>query len=79
MMFWMVPIVYSFSIIPAIYSVIYQFNPLAALILAMRNIVIEGRPPRWELLVNLTLVAVVTFSFGFILFQRLKRRFYDHL
>ena len=79
MMFWMVPIVYSFSIIPAIYAVIYQFNPLAALILAMRNIVMEGRPPRWELLVNLTLVAMVTFSFGFILFQRLKRRFYDHL
>lgn len=78
-MFWMVPIVYSFSIIPAIYAVFYEINPLAALILAMRDIMIEGRPPRWELLFKLTLVAVGMFSFGFVFFQRLKRRFYDYL
>lgn len=78
-LFWMVPIFYSFSIIPKIYAVFYQFNPLAALILAMRNVVMEGRPPRWELLVNLTVVALGTFSFGFIFFQRLKRRFSDQL
>jgi len=78
-LFWMVPIVYSFAMIPALYADIYSLNPLAALILAMRNIMMEGRAPRWELLVKLTFVAVFTFSFGFIVFQRLKRRFYDHL
>ena len=78
-MFWMVPVVYSFSMIPATYAEFYKLNPLAALILAMRNIMIEGLPPRWELLVKLTLVAVGMFSFGFIFFQRLKRRFYDQL
>jgi ABC-type polysaccharide/polyol phosphate export permease len=78
-MFWMVPIVYSFSVIPAIYAVFYEINPLAALILAMRDILIEGHPPRWELLVKLTFVALGMFSFGFIFFQRLKRRFYDYL
>ena len=79
MMFWMVPIVYSFSIIPPIYAVFYEINPLAALILAMRDIMLEARPPHWELLVKLTLVAVGMFAFGFIFFQRLKRRFYDEL
>jgi lipopolysaccharide transport system permease protein len=78
-LFWMVPIVYSFSIIPPVYSEIYKLNPLAALILAMRNILMEAQPPRWELLVKLTCVALFTFAFGFIVFQRLKRRFYDHL
>ena len=78
-LFWLVPVVYSFSVIPALYAEIYKLNPLAALILAMRNILMEGLAPRWELLVKLTLVAVLTFSFGFIVFQRLKRRFYDHL
>jgi lipopolysaccharide transport system permease protein len=78
-LFWMVPIVYSFSVIPAMYGEIYKLNPLAALILAMRNILMDGQPPRWELLVKLTVVAVSTFAFGFIVFQRLKRRFYDHL
>jgi ABC-type polysaccharide/polyol phosphate export permease len=78
-LFWLVPIVYSFSVIPPIYGEIYKLNPLAALILAMRNILLEAQPPRWELLVKLTAVAVLTFAFGFIVFQRLKRRFYDHL
>jgi lipopolysaccharide transport system permease protein len=78
-LFWMVPIVYSFSIIPPVYAEIYKLNPLAALILAMRNIFMTAQPPRWELLVKLTFVAVMTFCFGFIVFQRLKRRFYDHL
>jgi lipopolysaccharide transport system permease protein len=78
-LFWMVPIVYSFSIIPPIYAEIYNLNPLAALIMAMRNIMMDARPPHAELLVKLTLVAMSTFALGFIVFQRLKRRFYDHL
>jgi lipopolysaccharide transport system permease protein len=78
-LFWMVPVVYSFSVIPAVYADIYKLNPLAALILAMRNIMMDGYAPRWELLVKLTIVAVFTFAFGFIVFQRLKRRLYDHL
>jgi ABC-type polysaccharide/polyol phosphate export permease len=78
-LFWMVPIVYSFSVIPAMYVEFYKLNPLAALILAMRSIMMEGHAPRWELLVKLTFVALFTFCFGFVVFQRLKRRFYDHL
>jgi len=78
-MFWMVPVVYSFSAIPAIYSDIYKLNPLAALILAMRDIVIEGHAPRWELTVKLTGVAIFTLLSGLLIFQRLKRRFYDYL
>jgi ABC-type polysaccharide/polyol phosphate export permease len=78
-LFWMVPVVYSFSVIPAVYAEIYKLNPLAALIMAMRNILIDGQSPRWELLVKLTVVALTTFAFGFVVFQRLKRHFYDHL
>ena len=78
-LFWMVPIVYSFSAIPPVYAEIYKLNPLAALILAMRAILLEGHAPRWELLVKLTCVALLTFGGGFAVFQRLKRRFYDHL
>ncbi len=78
-MFWMVPVVYSFSAIPAVYADVYKLNPVAALILAMRDIVLEGHAPRWELLVKLTGVAIFTFFSGFVVFQRLKRRFYDYL
>jgi ABC-type polysaccharide/polyol phosphate export permease len=78
-MFWMVPIFYAFAMIPAAYSDLYQMNPLAALILALRNILMEAQPPRWQLLVKLTSVSVVMFGAGLLVFRRLKPRFYDYL
>ena len=79
-LFWLVPIVYPMLASPPwIYAQIDHFNPLSALILAMRRILMEGNSPGWSLLTNLTFAAVVMFAVGFIVFQTLKRRFYDHL
>ena len=78
-MFWMVPIFYAFTMIPAAYSDLYQLNPLAALILALRNILLEAQPPRWQLMVKLTSVSIGMFLVGLMVFRRLKSRFYDYL
>ena len=78
-MFWMVPIFYGFAMIPAAYADLYQMNPLAALILALRNILLEAQPPRWQLIIKLTSVSVVMFVTGLMVFRRLKARFYDYL
>ena len=79
LLFWMVPIFYSFAIIPQQYKELYQFNPVAALVLALRNILLEGTAPRPTLLIKLTSVSVVTFCIGWFVFGRLKSRFYDSL
>lgn len=78
-LFWLVPVFYPFSLIPAAYSEIYKLNPLAALILALRTIVLDGAPPRWELLVKLSLSSSFVFVLGLVIFRKLKRRFYDYL
>jgi ABC-type polysaccharide/polyol phosphate export permease len=78
-LFWLVPVFYSFSFVPAAYSEIYKLNPLAALILALRTIVLDGAPPRWELLVKLSLSSSFMFVLGWLIFRKLKRRFYDYL
>ncbi len=78
-LFWLVPIFYSFAIIPQAYHEIYQFNPLAALILAMRNILLESHAPPATLLWKLVFSSTAIFIAGFLVFQRLKSRFYDHL
>jgi lipopolysaccharide transport system permease protein len=78
-LFWLVPIFYSFSMIPQAYAGIYELNPVAALVLTMRNIVIDATPPRAILLWKLALSSISMFAIGWALFQRLKGRFYDHL
>jgi len=78
-MFWLVPILYPFAMIPPIYRDIYQFNPVAALVLAMRNILMDSTPPPSVLLVKLTLSSIGMFLLGLLVFRRLKQRFYDYL
>jgi len=78
-LFWLVPVFYSFDIIPQQYREIYQWNPVAALVLSLRNILLAGIPPLPGTLWKLTLAAVVTFILGLTVFQGLKRRFYEYL
>ena len=78
-LFWLVPIFYPFSAIPPRFGELYKLNPVAALVMAMRNVLLDGVAPATSLLRNLTLVALVTLGAGFLVFGRLKRHFYDYL
>ena len=78
-LFWLVPIFYPFSIIPQQYREVYQFNPVSALVLALRNILLESQAPPGSLLLKLTASSVVMFLLGLVVFGKLKRKFYDYL
>jgi homopolymeric O-antigen transport system permease protein len=78
-LFWLVPIFYSFSAIPAKYADVYQFNPVAALILCMRTILLEAHPPAGATLLKLTIVSCGVLCAGVVTFRALKQRFYDYL
>lgn len=78
-LFWVVPIFYPFEIIPQKYEEIYQFNPVAALVMAMRKILMEGVAPPPSLIENLTIAAAFVITLGFLIFSRLKIRFYEHI
>ncbi len=78
-LFWLVPIFYSFAIIPDEYRGIYQLNPLAALTLALRNILLDLHSPATTLLIKLTAVSFGTLAVGWLVFRRMKTRFYDYL
>jgi len=78
-LFWLVPIFYSFTAIPARFRDLYQFNPVAALVLMMRNILIEGRPPLASTLSRLTFVSFAMLAVGLLIFGKLKQRFYEQL
>ena len=78
-LFWLVPIFYSFEIIPQQYREVYQYNPVAALVLAMQWIFLKAQAPPASLLVKLALVSVASFTVGLMAFRRLNGKFYDHL
>jgi lipopolysaccharide transport system permease protein len=78
-LFYLVPIFYSFDIIPAKYTAIYQFNPVAAMVLATRNILLDGKAPPTSLILNLMLAAAFTVGLGALIFSKLKLRFYEHI
>jgi ABC-type polysaccharide/polyol phosphate export permease len=78
-LYWLVPIFYPFTIIPEKYIAVYRFNPVAALVMATRNILMDRRPPPMTLVMNLVIAASVTLGVGLLLFRWLKSRFYEHL
>jgi len=78
-LFWLVPIFYSFTLIPLRYREVYQFNPVAALVLMMRTILLDGQPPLRHTLALMTLVSTFSFAVGLAIFQRLTKGFYEHL
>ncbi|HEU0120426.1 MAG TPA: ABC transporter permease [Bryobacteraceae bacterium] len=80
-LFWLVPIFYTLDIIPRQYVAVYEFNPLAALILGLRRILIDGVSPNGNswLVYKLAFTSCVSFLFGLAIYSRLKNRFFDYL
>jgi ABC-type polysaccharide/polyol phosphate export permease len=78
-LFWLVPIFYSPAIIPAQYKEIYQLNPVAALVWALRYIMMDGIAPPASLLIKLSLSSMLMLGVGILVFRRLKPSFYDYL
>jgi len=76
---WLVPIMYPFDIIPAAYKEVYQFNPLAALVMAMRTIMLDNAAPASSLLIKLTVSSLAMLGLGLLVFRRLSVDFYDRL
>ncbi len=78
-LFWLVPIFYTFAMVPDRFKELYQFNPVSALVLASRLVILEHRHPPETLLWKLTLVSAVSFVIGLGVFRKLQSRFYSYL
>lgn len=78
-LFWLVPIFYGFESIPQKLKLVYQVNPVAALVFCMRDILLHGSAPHAETVLNLAVVACGTFLVGIVVFRRGKAAFYEHI
>jgi lipopolysaccharide transport system permease protein len=78
-LWWLVPIIYDFAIIPPQYREIYQYNPVAALVLATRVVILQAQAPPESLLIKLFGVSILTLAIGWFTFNRLEKQFYNYL
>jgi ABC-type polysaccharide/polyol phosphate export permease len=78
---WLVPVFYDLSIVPLKYREVYMWNPLAALIVALRRILVEAQPPDGPTHTMWKLAAVAFFALGvgLVVFRRMKSMFYEHI
>ena len=73
-LFWLVPVFYSFALIPVRFRGIYQINPVAALVLMMRNVLLEGHAPLGSTLIRLAIVSLVMFGTGLVRVREIEGR-----
>jgi ABC-type polysaccharide/polyol phosphate export permease len=78
-LFWLVPVFYDFKQVPQRYSAIYQVNPVAAMVLCLRDILMKAESPRLMTLSLLAAVSVSTLIVGLLVFRQGKRTFYEYI
>jgi len=74
-LFFMSPIIYPLSIVPESLMTYYLLNPLTALIIVYRDVMIRGHLPSLDNLSVVIGIGAVIFLIGVFIFNRLQRRF----
>ena len=78
-MFWLVPVFYSLEMIPHRYREFYMLNPIAAVAVAGRQVLIDASPPSMNIFLQLSVVSIVFLAMGLVVFRWLERDFADYL
>jgi ABC-type polysaccharide/polyol phosphate export permease len=78
-MFWLVPVFYSLDNVPRRYRGFYEFNPISALTLTLRQILMESAAPDTGLLLKLATSSLAMLVAGWLIFRSLQGRFFEQL
>lgn len=76
---FLTPIMYSIDIVPERLMSLFMLNPMTPVIIAYRDILYYGTPPKLDTFVHATGVGIGLLIIGFWVFSKLKRRFAEEL
>jgi len=76
-LFFLTPIVYPISAVPAALQLLFWLNPLAVIVENFRRVVMWGLPPDWLWLGVVTLISGLVMLGGYMWFMKIKRAFAD--
>ncbi len=78
LLFWLVPIFYDHGKVPQQWHWVYWYNPIAAVVLCCRNILLDSRVEP-ETLAKLAILSLGTLVVGLVFFRAVKHRFADYM
>jgi lipopolysaccharide transport system permease protein len=78
-MFWLTPVFYPVELIPVRFRTVYELNPIAAVIVCLRQVLLAAKIPSLQTLGLGGLVASALFLSGLFVFGRMKGNFGDYL
>ncbi len=78
-MFWLVPIFYSFGMVPERFRMLYFMNPITGVVVANRDVLLQNRAPQATVLAPLIIISLLCLVLGFAVFDRLERNLADQL
>ncbi|HET7400891.1 MAG TPA: ABC transporter permease [Usitatibacter sp.] len=77
--FWLTPIVYSQSILPEAVRPLMAWNPMAAIVTAYQDVLVNAAWPRWASLIPVTVLSIVLCLFAVRLFLKRSGEMVDEL
>ncbi len=77
--FWLTPVVYPLSILPAEGQAYMRWNPMFRLITAYHEVLVYGRWPNWYSLWPVAVLSVLLCAYGLYLFRRRAGEMVDEL
>lgn len=77
--FWLTPVVYPASIIPAPLQPWLAWNPMAPIIQSYQRVLVEGQWPEWQRLAFPLVLALLLCLLGFKLFRKRANEMVDEL
>jgi len=77
--FWLTPIVYSQSILPEAVRPLMAWNPMAAIVTAYQDVLVNATWPRWASLLPVTVLSILLCLFAVRLFLKRSGEMVDEL
>lgn len=73
--YFFTPILYSLDMFNESWLKYFEMNPLTNIMLSIRDVTMYGKGPDLSSLIYPSIFSIVIFCFGYIVFQKLQRRF----
>ena len=79
MAFFVTPIFYEISTVPASYRHLFLLNPMAHIVEAYRELLLQGKMPDTVLLLSLYFVSLIILGLGYLMFRNASPRFVEDI